>query len=373
MDTAPHRGRQRHATPALQRYATIVLALLLPGCALATTPTLPPAGSTPAPAINVGPAGAAQATTTAALATAQAQTRRAGPRQRLWLVTAGSGTAEERIGRGIAQSINDKFEGYEGSVEVTAGPAMNLAFVASRQADLAIVTADAAAEALAEQSAAGAAPVRALAWLYQNELHLLVRADSSIHALADLRGRIVAIGPPGSATERLAQRTLTTAGLEGPAEPVLLRVSAGEAFLRLRERTVDAVFWLGPAPGEPVTALFERPDVAMRLVPLSEAAAALAARPGAVYRPATIPAGAYPGQRQPVATLAVDTLLVAGATLDERVAYGVTRAMFDNIRELPFFHPAAQRLTLLAGPQVAPLPLHAGAARFYREKGVLPS
>jgi uncharacterized protein len=73
-----------------------------------------------------------------------------------------------------------------------------------------------------------------------------------------------------------------------------------------------------------------------------------------------------------VPTVAVDTLLVATEALDEATAYGVTKATFDNIRELPFFHPEAQRLTLLTGAQVAPLPVHPGAARFYREKGILP-
>ena len=367
-------GSTRHASRITRYSALLLAALLLVGCGLGATPTpVPAVGQTPTPAPNVGPASAAQATTTAAMATAQAQARRGGPRQRLWLVTGGSGSAEERFGRGIAQSINDKFDGYEGSVEVTTGPAMNLSFLAKRQADLAIVTADAAMEALEGRGAAGEAPVRALARLYGNYLHLIVRADSPIRSVADLRGRTVVLGSPDGESEFLARRALAAAGLNGPADLATPKLSVGEALGGLRERTVDAVFFLGPAPSEPIAALAARPDAAVRLIPLDEVAARLAPTPGGVYRAAAIPANAYPGQPQAIPSVAVDTLLVAGAGLDERLAYGVTRAMYDNIRELPFFHPEAQRLTLLTGSQVAPLPFHAGATRFYREKGVLPS
>jgi TRAP transporter TAXI family solute receptor len=364
-----------HASRIANRASLALLAaLLLAGCGLGATPTpVPAVGQTPTPAPNVGPASAAQATTTAAMATAQAQARRSGPRQRLWLVTGGSGSAEERFGRGIAQSINDKFDGYEGSVEVTTGPTMNLDFLAKRQADLAIVTADAALEALEGRGEAGETPVRALARLYGNYLHLIVRADGPIRSMADLRGRRVVLGAPGSESEFLAGRALAAVGLNGPADAAIAQLGPGEALRGLRERTVDAVFFVGPAPSEPVIEFTKQPDAAVRLIPLDEVAAKLAPTPGGVYRAAAIPANAYPGQAQPVATVAVDTLLVAGAGLDERLAYGVTRAMYDNIRELPFFHPEAQRLTLLTGSQVAPLPFHTGATRFYREKGVLPS
>lgn len=352
-----------------QRMILVVLLALLAGCGTSAPPRLV-VGQTPTPVPNVGPPSAAQATTTTAMATAQAQARRGGPRQRLWLITGGSGSAEERFGRGIAQSITDKLDGYEGTVEVSNGDALDLIALGKHQSDLAIVTTDAAAEALA---VAGAAlPVRALARLYPNALHLVVRADSSVRSLADLRGRTVALGAPGSPTEVLARRVLATASLGGPGDVVAPVLAPGEALLALRERTVDAVFWLGPAPAEPLTALAQRQDVAVRFIPLDEAATRLAAQHPGIYQPVTVPAATYPGQAQAVPTVGVDTVLVAVAGLDERLAYGVTRAMFDNIRELPFFHPAAQRLTLLTGAQVAPLPFHPGASRFYQEKGVLP-
>src|SRR5688572_27445586 len=96
------------------RAVLVLLVVLLAGCGASAPPPLA-VGQTPTAAPNVGPPSAAQATTTTAMATAQAQARRGGPRQRLWLMTGGSGSAEERFGRGIAQSITDKLDGYEGS------------------------------------------------------------------------------------------------------------------------------------------------------------------------------------------------------------------------------------------------------------------
>jgi TRAP transporter TAXI family solute receptor len=347
--------------------------VLLAGCQVggqATPP--PPLGASPTPVVNVGPPSAAQATTTAALATAQARALRSGPKRRLWLVTGGTGGAEELFGRGIAQSITDKFVGYESTVEVSTGSRMNLLYLSKRQADLALVTVDAAAEARTRQLAEGAATVRSLATLYTNYLHLVTLDGSSVASIGDLRGRVVAVGSPDSSTEFLATRVLAAAGLSAPGAVVVKAMSPGEATFALRERAIDAFFWLGPVPAEPIKALTAQPGGAVRLVPLDTVTSRLMAAHGGVYRAATIPLDTYAGQQRAVPTVVVDTVLVASDTLDEQVTYGVTKAMFENIRELPFFHPEARRLTLLTALEGEAIPLHPGAARFYREKGVLP-
>lgn len=337
----------------------------LVGCATTNQTPVDPAGASPTPAV---------ATTAGVTASGSpvptSPPRRPLPRRRLFIMTGNTGSVEELFGRAIAQSLLDKSDAYEAAIEVSTGPAMNLGFLAQRQADLALVTVDVAIEAPVGQ---GQAPLRlrSLATLYANYLYLVTRAETGLTALDGLVGRRVALGSPGSQTELVTSRLLAAVGLEPTSIDQIGAQGPAEAALALRERRLDAFFWLGPAASEFIKELLARRDPRIVLLPLGPAATALASRSPGIYQAVPLPAEAYAGLSQPLPTLAVDTILAGDQQLDERIAYTVTRALFDNLRELPFFHAEGGRVTLLTGARETPVPFHSGALRFFREKGIV--
>jgi hypothetical protein len=213
--------------------------------------------------------------------------------------------------------------------------------------------------------------VRSLGTLFQSQLHCLVLASGPVRNLADLRGRRVAIGASGSQTEFVTRRLLAGAGLERPGDIVPHSGPLGEVLPLLRDGQLEAVFWLGPAPVPAIEQVAGTRGPGLRLLPLAEPLPRLSERHGPIYQPATLTAANYPGLGGTIATIGVDSVLASVLAFDERIVSGVLTALFDNIRELPFFHFTARQLTLLTALRPTAVPLHPGAERFYRGRGVL--
>src|SRR5262249_46848021 len=151
-------------------------------------------------------------------------------------------------------------------------------------------------------------PVSAVARLYDDYIHLVVRADSPVQELAQLRGLRVSVGPPGSGTALIADRILDASGLDPQHDIVRKGLSINDSITALAERTIDAFFWSGGLPTSGVSELAS--STALRLIDLGEAAPKLrqergASYPrGASYRTGTIPARTYPGIDSSVSTVA---------------------------------------------------------------------
>jgi hypothetical protein len=203
-------------------------------------------------------------------------------------------------------------------------------------------------------------PVVALARVYDDYVHVLVRDDSTATQLVHLRGRPVAVGPKGSGTNLVAQRLLEAAGV--PVEQVELDIV--EAGLALQGRRVDAVVWLGGLPTRAVTELSER--VRLRLLALSDLAAVLRARHAGAYRPAAIPPGTYGPDG--VATVAAANLLLASPGLGDAVVDAVLDTAFERRDAIAADQPAGNALDRRAAINTDPVPLHPAAARYYRAR-----
>jgi hypothetical protein len=215
-----------------------------------------------------------------------------------------------------------------------------------------------------------AAALRTLASLYPETLHVLARRGLEIAGPGDLRGRRVALDAPGSGTLVTALQVLDAFGLgPGDLEPAYLR--GGTALARLREGTLDAVISVGGAPLLDVGEALAAGDAVLVPVAGAPVAGLIAAYPHLM--PGSIPAGAYAGTGAAVDTVAVAAQWLTLASMDEALAFALVRALFrpGALERLRQGHPLGARIELAQATFGLAVPLHEGAARFYRARGVL--
>ncbi|MFE1907330.1 TAXI family TRAP transporter solute-binding subunit [Streptomyces gardneri] len=258
----------------------------------------------------------------------------------------------------------------EVSIELTdsEGSQQNLARVATGEADFTVATADAVAQYQRERKP-GFERLRGCARLYDDYVQLVVRKDSKVRTVRDLRGLRVGVGQDGSGVRLIADRALAAAGLT-PVRDVEA-ISAGIDTMpgHLESGDLDAFFWSGGLPTAAVQDLSERYPI--RLIPLD---ATLVERLHDVggstrhYRSAVIPPDAYDkaqdGQR--VETLAVANLLVTTAEADPDLVEGFTRTVIRSRDVIGGQVHPAQLVDLRTAVYTEPLPLHEGARRYYR-------
>lgn len=292
-------------------------------------------------------------------------------RRFLTIATGGTGGVYYVYGGGLANLLGKWIPGVEASAEATAASVDNLKLIAAGRAELAFTLADTAVDAFKGQGRFQApVDLRVIARLYDNYTHLVTLESSRIRSVADLRGRRVSIGAPGSGTEIIALRMLEAAGL-APSDLVLDRLGVSESAGALKDRRIDAFVWSGGLPTSAVQDLARSPAVRIRLVDTAELIPALVDRFGPLYFPLVIPATFYgtPGDAR---VIGVANLLVTRADFDEELAYQITRGMFEHKADLAAVHPEAAKLGLETAVSGTPIPLHPGAARYYREQRVIP-
>ncbi|HEV2549730.1 MAG TPA: TAXI family TRAP transporter solute-binding subunit [Stellaceae bacterium] len=219
---------------------------------------------------------------------------------------------------------------------------------------------------------AGHAPLkdlRAIAALYPEDVHVVVRAEGAVRAFRDLKGKRVALGEPESGTLADARLVLEAAGLsECDVKAEYLRLSeAAEALVQGR---IDAFFMVG---GYPVPAIS---DVAnstpIRLLPLPRSVGEKLTEKYSFLHLDTIPAGTYPGVEEDVPTLSTTALWIVRAEIDADLIHAITRALWSDATRhlLDGTHPVGKRIRLATALDGITVPLHPGAAQFYREAGV---
>ena len=291
---------------------------------------------------------------------------------RLSVATGGTGGVYYPYGGGIAKVISDHLDGVEATAEVTAGTVDNLKFIANRSVDLAFGLADSIDDAANQRGAFatfGNVPMRAVAVLYDNYNHVISTTDSGINTVADLKGRVVSTGAPGSGTEVSAFRILQAAGVNPDTDITKQSLSASESVDAVKDDKIDAFFFSGGIPTGAILDLASTPGRTIKVIPNGETLSTLQNQYGSlVYHNSPIPESIYPGMESTVTVVAVSNVLVVHPDLDDALAYDITRVLFENNRELAAVHPMAEVLNLESATIGSPIPFHDGAIQYYRDR-----
>ncbi|TNH30100.1 TAXI family TRAP transporter solute-binding subunit [Micromonospora orduensis] len=260
------------------------------------------------------------------------------------------------FGQSLATILNREMPDVRANVVVTAASAENVRLVGSGAAELGFTQADVLPRASAKDS-----PVDAIARVYDDQLHLVTTGGGPVRTVADLRGRRVSVGAPGSGTEITATRLLEVARLGGD-QVRRERLGLDDSVAALRAGRIDAFFFSGGLPVRGIEELAWRS--ATRIVDLSALTEPLRSRYGPAYVSRDIPRSVY--GMDPVTTVADPNYLIVRANLPERVVREVTRLLMERRAELGAAHPAAGRMSPRSAIVTAPLSLHPGAAQWYR-------
>jgi uncharacterized protein len=289
------------------------------------------------------------------------------------IATGGTGGVYYPLGGGLANVLSKTIPGLQATAEVTGGSVDNLKLINSGQSELAFVMADAALDALnGEDKFKGSkVPVRTLMVLYPNQMHVVTIEGTSIDKLADLKGKRVSTGSPGSATEVMAFRVIEAAGLDKDKDMKRERLGVAESVNAIKDRKIDAFFWVGGLPTAAVTDLAATPGVKMKMIDHSEVVDKMNAKHGNLYAASVIKAGVYPSQDKDNKNTVVWNILVANANMPDEMAYKVVKTMIEKKADLVAVHQEAKSFSL--DNQIksnSSVPWHPGAVKYFTEQGV---
>ena len=291
---------------------------------------------------------------------------------RLSIATGGTGGVYYPLGGGLAALISKHIPGVEATAEVTTASVDNMKLLHGDRVALAFTLPDSALEAYQGQMKGLKEKValRSIAAIYSNYMHIVALDGIGIKTVADLKGKRVSTGAPGSGTEVKGLRVLEAYGISPKDLGSQDRLGAAESAGALKDRKIDAFIWDGGLPTAAVLDLGATPGIKIRLIPHGDAVPKMVAKYGPLYFVANIPKGTYGGMDADVPVAAVTNLLAAHERLQEPLAYQITKLLHEHTAELVAVHPAAKEITLKNAVTGSPIPFHPGALRYYKEKGV---
>ena len=269
----------------------------------------------------------------------------------------------------LGQTIKSE-AGIDVTVVSTDGSKANIQKIDSGDYQLATVQSDVMAYAWSGtqsfQDDGAIDSFRVIGGLYAEAVQLITM-DPEIKSVADLKGKAVSIGAPGSGVYFNAMDVLAAAGLtEADIQPQYL--SFGDSTDGLKDGKIDAAFIVAGAPTPAITELCTTNTA--YLVPIDGDIAAKLMANGAFYTAYPIPAGTYPGQEADVMTVTVKATLIVSADASEADVYAITAAIFDNIDAITASHAKGSELSLENATSGMAAPFHAGAAKYFAEKGI---
>lgn len=287
--------------------------------------------------------------------------------------TGGTGGVYYPLGGGLANVLTKNIPGLQATAEVTGGSVDNLKLIGSGQSEVGFSMADAALEALngEDKFKSGKVAVRTLMVLYPNRMHVVSIEGAGIEKMADLKGKRVSTGSPGSATEVMAFRVIEAAGLDKDKDMKRERLGVAESVNAIKDRKIDAFFWVGGLPTAAVTDLGATPGLKIKMIDHADVVDKINAKYGPLYGPDVIKAGTYPGQDKDNKITVVWNVLVTNDKMSDQMAYDIVKTIFDKKADLVAVHKEAESIEYKYQVKGnSSVPWHPGALKYFADKGV---
>ena len=286
------------------------------------------------------------------------------------VLTGGTAGVYYPLGVAISKILTDKMKSSRPSVQATKASVENLNLLQANKGEIAFTLGDSLAQGWEGNADAGFRQkldkLRVIGAIYPNYIQIVASKESGIKTLADLKGKRLSVGAPKSGTELNARAIFGALGMSYEDLGKTEYLPFGESVELIKNRQLDATL---QSAGLGVASI---KDLAVS-VPITVVAvpAGVAEKLGAPFQAATIPAGTYEGQAADVPTLAITNILVTSADVSDEIAYQMTKQLFDNLDTMVAAHKAASAIKLEEAAKGLPIPLHPGAERFFKEKGLM--
>jgi TRAP transporter TAXI family solute receptor len=287
------------------------------------------------------------------------------------ILTGGTSGVYYPLGVALSQIYSENIPSVRTSVQATKASVENLNLLQAGRGELAFALGDSVADArLGVEEAGFKAPMtrlRAIGGAYPNYIQIVASQASGIKTLADLKGKSISVGAPKSGTELNARAIFKAAGLTYQDMGKVQYLPYAESVELIKNRQLDATL---QSSGLGMAAIRDLASV-MPLNYVSIPVEVVSGIGNPAYQSGVIPANTYDGQAEDISTVAITNILVTHDGVPEETAYQMTRLIYENLPRLSNAHSAANDITLEDAPRHLPIPLHPGAERYYREKGLL--
>jgi uncharacterized protein len=291
----------------------------------------------------------------------------------LSIATGGTGGVYYPLGGGMANVLSKHVPGITATAEVTGGSVDNLKLIGTGKPYIAMSMADAGQDAFrGEDKFKGhKVPMKTLMIMYPNRMHVVTVEGTGVNTMADLKGKRVSTGSPGSATEVMAFRLIEAAGLDKDKDMKRERLGVAESVNAIKDKKIDAFFWVGGLPTAAVTDLAATPGTKVKLIDHANLVPAMNKKYGNLYFADVIPKATYSGMAADNRMASVANILVAHEKMSDQIAYNIVKTVFEHKPELVAVHKEAENFKLESQKAAAtPIPFHPGAVKYYTEKGV---
>lgn len=294
--------------------------------------------------------------------------------QNINIATATTGGVYYPLGNAMSQLFNQKIPGIKASAGATAGTPQNILLMQKKEAEVAFAQNGVAFYAYNGKEMFKDKPtkfLRGITNLYPNVMHIVVAANSSIKSVKDFEGKKFVPGAIGSATEINSKEILSLYGLDYKDKKNVKGEYLGysEAAEALKDGRVDGILIAGGLPTSSV--LDAASSLKIRILSIEPDMIAKLKETMPWYYEITIPKGTYIGQTEDVKTVAVANLLICRDDLSNELVYNMTKALHDNQKDLVAAHSAAKDMKLQDALKGMTVPMHPGAEKYYKEKGIM--
>jgi hypothetical protein len=294
----------------------------------------------------------------------------AGAQQFVNVLTGGTSGVYYPLGVAIGKIFSDKLPNVKTQVQATKASVENLILLQQGRGEIAFALGDSLKAAWEGDEEAGFKSkldkLRTIGAIYPNYIQIVATADSGIKTLADLKGKSLSVGAPKSGTELNSRAILAAAGLSYKDLGKVEYLPFAESVDLMKNRQLDATLQSAGLGVASLKDLSTSTDITVVSVPKQ-----VVDKIGPPFTAVKIPANTYTGQEKDVPTAAVINYLVTSTAVSDDLAYQMTKLIFESLPELANAHVAGRDIKLEAAATGSPIPLHPGAIRYYKEKGLL--